>query len=651
MARSMNHWADNYVERRRTAQEAISMVRSGQRVFIGSSCGEPQHLVKSLSEAADRFSDLEIVRLLSLESAPLTMLANKTGRQALDIRSFYLGSARPEVIDVNRRFVTPMNLSAIPRLFRTRRMPINVALIQVSPPDDFGWMSLGVSVDITLAAAWSADLVIAQVNGRMPRVLGRSVVHVNEVDVIVAHDEPLLTVPDLPESERANRIGRLIARLIDDGSTIQISPGTTPRATLLALESRRDLGVHTQFITNEIMQLYAKGVITNRKKGFNEGKLVASTAIGSEYLYEFINDNPAIEFYPSDYVNDSGNIARNHKMVSLNVASVMDLTGQVGADALPQNQFSGVSGMLDFIRGAARSEDGKSILLLLSTADRGRVSRIVPELDDTAVVVPRGDVHYVATEYGVVNLFGKSLQERALAMISIAHPDFRESLFDAAKERGLLGKRRILTDCVRGVYPLKYEEIVTIDGEKVVIRPAKPVDERRIQEHFYNLDKEDVVARFFYEKSSFVREEIEELSQIDYVRNLTMLAVVGEFGFGQVVALGEYLLDPETDLAEVAFSVSRPWQGKGLGKRLLEKLAQAARENGISGLMAYTSPTNRGMIRLFKTLPYRIETQVDGDVVVLRCWFEAVRGGDGPENPAGGGDTSGGEPGRTEAER
>jgi len=625
MAHKMSHWADNYVERRRTAREAIGMIRSGRRVFIGSACGEPQHLVRRLSEAADRFSDLEIVRLLSLESAPLTMIADRTGNQALTIRSFYLGSARPEVIDVNRPFVTPMNLSTIPRLFRTRRMPVNVALIQVSPPDDFGWMSLGVSVDITLAAAWSANLVIAQVNENMPRVLGRSVVHVNEVDVVVEHDEPLLTVPDLAESERANRIGRLITRLIDDGSTIQISPGTTPRATLLALESRRDLGVHTQFITNEIMQLYAKGVINNRKKGFNDGKLVASTAIGSEYLYEFINDNPAIEFYPSDYVNDPGTIARHRRMVSLNVASVMDLTGQVGADALPQNQFSGVSGMLDFIRGAAQSEDGKSILLLLSTAMHGKVSRIVPMLDDTAVVVPRGDVHYVATEYGVVNLFGKSLQERALAMISIAHPDFRETLFNAAKQSGLLGKRRILTECIRGVYPVRYEEIITIDGQEVVIRPAKPVDERRIQEHFYHLHREDVVARFFYEKSSFVREEMEELSQIDYVRNLTMLAVVGEFGFGRVVAVGEYLLDPESDLAEVAFSVRRPWQGKGLGKRLLAKLAEAARENGISGLMAYTSPTNTGMIRLFKTLPYRVEIQLDGEVLVLRCWFTAVR--------------------------
>lgn len=624
MAHSTKYWADNYVERQRTGHEAIGMIKSGQRVFIGSSCGEPQHLVRLLSDASDRFSDLEIVRLLSLESTPLTLIANNTGDQALNIRSFYLGSAKPEAIARNRRFVTPMNLSAIPRLFRTRRLAVNVALIQVSPPDDFGWMSLGVSVDITLAAAWSADLVVAQVNEKMPRVLGRSVVHVNEVDVIVAHDEPLLTVPDLPESERANRIGQLIARLIEDGSTIQISPGTTPRATLLALEDRQDLGVHTQFITNEIMHLYAKGVITNRKKGFNDGKLVASTAIGSENLYEFINDNPAIEFHPSDYVNDPGNIARHHKMVSLNVASVMDLTGQVAADALPQNQFSGVTGMLDFIRGAAQSEGGKSILLLPSTAMRGDVSRIVPMLDNTAVVVPRGDVHYVATEYGVINLFGKSLQERALAMISIAHPEFRESLFNVAKRDGLLGGRRGLTEAIRGIYPLKYEEIIKIDGQEVVIRPAKPVDERRIQEHFYNLEKEDIIARFFHEKSSFVREEMEELSQIDYVRNLTMLAVVGEFGFGQVVAVGEYLLDPDTDLAEVAFSVSRPWQGRGLGKRLMAKLADAARENGISGLMAYTSPQNAGMISLFNTLPYRTETKLEASVLVLRCRFDAA---------------------------
>jgi acyl-CoA hydrolase len=619
------YWADNYVEKRCSAQEAIGRIKPGQRVFIGSSCGEPQYLVKKLADAADTFTDIEIVRLLSLESTPLTLIADKTKDQSFNIRSFYLGSAKTKSLARNKRFITPMNLSAVPRLFKTRRLPIHVALIQASPPDDFGWMSLGISVDITLAAALSADLVIVQVNSRMPRVLGHSFIHVNDVTAIVEHEEDLLTIDELPELDAANHIGRLIARLVDDDSTIQISPGTTPQATLLALSEKNDLGVHTQYVTTDIMRLVSMGVITNRKKGFNEGKLVASCAIGSKNLYEFLDDNPAIEFYPSDYVNDPGIISQHNNMVSMNVPMAMDLTGQVAADALSYNHFSGITGMLDFIRGASGSEGGKSILMFTSTTVDGKKSRIVPVLNDTAIVVPRGDVQYVVTEYGAVNLFGKSFQERAMAMISIAHPDFREELFFEARKMGLLGAERTLSESVHGIYPIKLEETREIDGELITIRPAKPVDERRIQEHFYTQDKDDIYSRFFQARTRFVRGDVEGMFQIDYVKNLTLLVVVGEFGFGKVVAVGEYLLDPAKNEAEIAFSVSKEWQGKGLGKIIMKKLSEAARENGISGLMAYTLPRNQGMIKLFKSLPYKTKTLYDGEVVELTCNFNELK--------------------------
>ena len=590
------YWADNYVEKKCTGEKAINMLKAGQRVFIGSSCGEPQYLMRKLAEASDNFTDLEIIRLLSLESTPLTLIADETRDQSFNIRSFYLGSAKPTSIAKNKRFITPMNLSAVPRLFKSKRLPLHAALIQVSPPDDFGWMSLGISVDITLAAAMSAELVIAQVNSRMPRVLGRSFIHVNDVDVIVEHEEELLTVGELPELETANLIGRLIARLVDDGSTIQISPGTTPQSILLALSDKNDLGVHTQFLTNDIMRLVSMGVITNREKGFNAGKLVASSAIGTNDLYEFLDDNPSIEFHPSDYVNDPSIISRHNKMLSMNVAMTMDLTGQVAADALSFNHFSGVTGMLDFIRGSSQSEEGKSILMLTSTNIDGTKSRIVPMLDDTAIVVPRGDVQYVVTEYGAVNLFGKSLQERAMAMISIAHPDFRDELFFEAREMGLLGAERTLSESVHGIYPIKMEETRKIDGELITIRPAKPVDERRIQEHFYNQGKDDIYSRFFSAKSSFVRNDVEGMFYIDYVKDLTLLAITGEIGFGKVVGVAEYLLDPAKNMAEIAFSVSKDWQGKGIGKIILRKLAESARENKISGLFAYTVTDNAAMI-------------------------------------------------------
>jgi acyl-CoA hydrolase/GNAT superfamily N-acetyltransferase len=617
-----SYWPDDYLAKQKTAAQAMALLRRGQRVFIGSACGEPQALVRELAQQSCNYTDIEVVRLMSLETIPLTVIANQSACQTMNVRSFYLGSAKPRQLAVNRRFLTPINLSAVPKLFKTRQMPLHAALIQVSPPDDFGWMSLGVSVDVTLSAAQSADVVIAQVNPRMPRVLGRSFIHVNDVDVIVEQEEELLTVGMAPETESAQMIARHVAKLIDDGSTLQMSLGATPQAILTALSEKNDLGIHTQFLSDGIMNLIAKGVVTNRKKGFIENKTVASGAIGSANLYEFVNDNPGIEFHPSEFVNDPFAIARNRRMVALNVAMAMDLTGQVACDAMPYNLYTGVSGVMDFVRGSMASRAGKNILMLPSTTMDGKSSRIVLGLDNMAVVVPRGDVQYVVTEYGLVNLFGKSLQERALALISIAHPDFRDELFDQAKAAGLLGPERAATEALHGVYPLRLEEVREVHGQQVLFRPAKPTDERSIQEHFYSLDRKDVVSRFFHEKTSFVRTDVASVFQVDYVKDLTIVAVAGEPGYEEIIAVGSYLLDEAKNLAEVAFSVASEWQGRGLSSIIINKLSQAARENGILGLVAYTVPQNQNMIKLFNRLPYRVRTQFDGDMMVLTARFD-----------------------------
>jgi GNAT superfamily N-acetyltransferase len=390
------------------------------------------------------------------------------------------------------------------------------------------------------------------------------------------------------------------------------------------LSNKNDLGIHSQYLTDDIMHLYAKGVINNRKKGINEGKLVASAAIGSTDLYEFLHNNPAIDFRPSDYVNDPFVISQHFRMVSMNVAQTMDITGQVATEASAQTFYAGVSGIPDFVRGARRSQGGKSILMLASTSEDGSRSNIVPMLDNLAVTVPRGDVHYVVTEFGAVNLFGKSLQERVMAMIGIAHPDFREGLFDQAKDLGMIGSERTLGEAVRGIYPIQLEETIDVDGEQITIRPAKPVDERRIQEHYYNLDKDDIFSRFFHDKTSFGRDVVVTKSQIDYKKDLTLVAIVGEFGFGRVVAVGESMLLVDNNMAEVAFSVDHAYQGKGLGRRILRKLAMAARENGIAGLLAYTAPHNKAMIGLFRTLPYKVKSFYDGDGITLRCRFDEL---------------------------
>ncbi len=618
------YWADNYVAKKQDADHAIESIRSGQLVFIGSACGEPQALVRALAGHAKYFSGLEIIRMMSRETASLTEIANQSHDMTLNLRQIYLGGSSDDSISRNKRFITPMNVSEVPDLFISRRLPINVALIQVAPADDFGWMSLGISVDVTLAAANSADLVIAQVNPCMPRIMGQSFIHVNDVDVIVEYEEDLLTLSPKPPSSVATMIGKNISRLIQDGSTLQVGLDSASQATLQALCDKNDLGFHSLYLTDDIMHLYAQGVINNRKKGINEGKLMASAALGSAELYEFLNNNPGVDFRPSDYVNDPFVIAQHHRMVSMNVAKAVDLTGQVTIEAASQTNYAGVSGVADFVRGAKRSVGGKSILMLNSTTADGKKSNIIPTMTHETVVVPRGDVQYVATEYGVVNLLGKSLQGRAMAMISIAHPDFRDELFQAAKEDGLIGSEKSLGEAVRGIYPVRFEERLEVDGQVITIRPAKPVDDRRIQEHYYQLKKEDVFRRFFHEKTIFGRTEVEGKSQADYIKDFALVGVVGEFGFDKVIAVGEYLLLSDSNMAEVAFSVSSEFQGKGLGKIFLRKLAAAAKENGIAGLIAYTSPQNKAMVQLFKTLPCKVTTSFDGDALSLRCRFDTT---------------------------
>jgi len=569
------YWADNYQQNRLPVDKAIARIRSGQRVFIGSSCGEPQHLVKGLADASLMFTDLEIVRLFSAESTSLSRIADQSKSQNLNIRSFYLGFANSESFKGDLHFITPINLSEIHRLIKLRMLPIQVALIQVTPPDDFGWMSLGISIDVIASAAEAADLVIAQVNRKMPRVQGRSNIHVNDIDIFVEHDEELRAIGQYPDVAAAHDIARYVSRLVDDGSTMQMSLGTTSDANITALMEKNDLGIHTQYVTNTIMKLMAMGVVTNRKKGFNDGKIICSNAIGTKNLYDLLDNNSVVEFHPSQYVNDPRIISQNNKMVAMNIEMVamnigkeIDLTGQVAADALAYNNFSGVTGIVDFFRGASMSEGGKSILMLTSTRNNDRESRIVPVLHNSAVVLPRGEVRYVVTEYGSVNLFGKSIQERAIALISIAHPDFRDMLFDQARELGLLGPERSLREEMHSIYPLHLEETRVINRQEITFRPVKLTDERPLQEHYYGLDQIDVVSRFFHEKTSFVSKQIESTFIIDYSRDLTIVAVEGEPGYERVLAVGEYYMNADTNLAEIAFSVQKEWQGRGLSERV-----------------------------------------------------------------------------------
>ena len=614
----------NYQSKLRTADEAVRMIRSGQRVFIGSSCGEPQHLVDALMDNAGYFSDVEIVRLLSLEGSLLALMADEYRGHKFHVRSIYQGSDQTKGLRANKRFITPITLYAVPDLFKRGLLPLHFALIQVSPPDDRGWMSLGISVDVTLAAAQSAGMVVAQVNPRMPRVHGHGFIHLDDVDIIVEKEEELLSAFKLPEYESADEIAAISAKLVDDGSTIQLGLAELSGPIAQALSKKNDLGVHTEILSDELMELVSQGVVTNRYKGFNDGKLLASGALGSQKLYQWLHNNVSIEFRPSDYINHPAIIAQNKKMVAINFARTMDLTGQVYADALPQNHFSGVTGMFDFFMGAAMSPGGKSVVVIPARSIDDKSSRIIAKTDLGSIAIPKGYVSYVVSEFGMVNLLGKNIEERAMAMISLAHPDYRDDLFHHAQEEGLIDRNRTLSESLFGIYPVHMEEKRVYDGQQVTFRPAKPVDDRMIQEHFYEMDEKDVRTRFFSMRRNFYREDMENLFQVDYIKNLSIVAVTGEVGFEKVIGLGVYALEHGT-VAEVAFSTSKEWQGKGIAGVILHKLVEAARKNGITGLIAYMLATNTAMIKLFKKLPYEVRATFEGETLVLRCDFDRAK--------------------------
>jgi acyl-CoA hydrolase len=413
-----------------TVEEALRCVRSGDRVWIHPGCATPEPLAKALAARAPELTDVEVVHMLTFGEANYTKpeMAGHFRHRAL-----FMGANVREAVNAGRADFVPIFLGEIERLFWSGALPIDVALVQVSPPDHQGFCSLGVSVDTTLTAAKHARIVVAEVNQQMPRTMGDCFLRLNEIDYLVPTDRPLLELPSHPMTELHRAIGRNIADLIEDGSTLQMGIGGIPDAVLFYLHDKNDLGVHTEMFSDGLLELVKEGVVNCERKTLHPHKIIASFVIGSRPLFDFVHNNPLVEFHPVYYTNDPYVIAQNQKMIAINAALQVDLTGQVCSDSIGHRFYSGFGGQTDFIRGAARSKGGKPIIALPSTARDGEVSRIVPVLDSGAGVVDtRADVHYVVTEFGVAHLFGKSVRERAHELIRIAHPRFREELTDWA---------------------------------------------------------------------------------------------------------------------------------------------------------------------------------------------------------------------------
>lgn len=416
-----------------TAEEAVSFVRSGSRVYLGGGAGVPQVLEHAMAQRGPALENIEVTHVLTFAGGSyLDPVHSKTFRH----KALFIGPNAREAVNQGRADYVPVFLSEAPGLFRDGSLPLDIAFIQVSPPDAHGFCSFGVEVGVTKPAAEAAKLVIAEINPNMPRVLGDSFIHLSQIDYAVEVDYPL------PEADYRNitavhhKIAQNIAELIPDEATLQLGIGAIPNAVLTELDGKSNLGIHSELFSDGVIELVQKGVITNSAKTLHPGKIVAGFLFGSQKLYDFVHDNAMIELHPTEYVNDPFVIAQNNKMVAINSAIEIDLTGQVCADSIGEHLYSGIGGQLDFIRGASRSKDGKAIIALPSTA-KGEISRIVSNLKPgTGVVTTRGDVHHVVTEFGVANLHGKSIRERARALIQIAHPDFRDELNYFARQKG-----------------------------------------------------------------------------------------------------------------------------------------------------------------------------------------------------------------------
>jgi acyl-CoA hydrolase/GNAT superfamily N-acetyltransferase len=605
-------------EKLKSAEDAVTMIQRGSRVFIGTGCGEPQQLIRSMVANA-KLQDIMIYQMLSMTLAEF--VDDPSFLRRFSMKLFFISSHMRKAAFEGKIDYLPTYLSQIPRLFASHRIGLDVALVQVSPPDEFGYCSLGVSVDITRSGVENASMVIAQVNPKMPRIWGDSFVHVDDLDVIVWHEEPLVeALPSIKDEKIALRIAFFVNQLIDDGATLQIGFGQLPYAILKYLDDKKDLGIHTQLITDGFLPLFKKKVITNKRKNYLPGRVVASLCMGSDKIYEFVNNNPMFYFRSSEFVNDPTVIARNDNLVSISSALEVDLTGQVCSDSTGYMFYSGIGDQVDFLRGSAMSDGGFSIIALPSTAQNGEVSRIVPHLSEGAgVATTRGDVNFIITEYGIAELQGKGIYQRVMELAQIAHPKFREELIEFAKKRHYIFKDQLPPSSEDLLFLEAYKRNFTMkNGKTVEFRPLLPSDEFGYRNFFYSLQEETIYFRFFYRMQLFSHEVVQkQWASVDYRKNMSIVGLVQKGGHKEIMAIGSYADDGGR--AEVAFVVREDFQGMGTASFMLEMLEGIARENDYTGFTATVLKENAAMLHVFrKRYPdAKINASGGGDIEII----------------------------------
>jgi acyl-CoA hydrolase/GNAT superfamily N-acetyltransferase len=627
-ATSLEEWKKIYPEKFASENEIFKHIRRGQHIFVTSGCGEPQYLISAMTKYVESnpkaFFDAEIIQIYSLGIAPYTHEKFKSNFRH---NSFFIGNNTRENVNKGAADYTPISLSDIPALINSGIVPIDIALIQTSFPDEHGFLSLGVSVDMVKTATEKASLVIAQINSYMPRTHGDGFIHIKDVNFIIPHDAPLLEIQRSFSEEKTlslQRIGIYVSRLIQDADTLQVGYGSIPNAIMAHLYNKKNLGIHTELLTEGIVNLIKAGVIDNSKKTLNRGKTVATFCMAKSETYQYIHDNPSIIFRTVDYTNNPMIIARNDNIVAINSALEIDLTGQATSESIGSMFYSGIGGFHDFMRGALLARNGKTILAMKSTAANETLSRIVPTLSASAgVTLCRADVRYVVTEHGIAYLHGKNIRERAMALISIAHPKFQPWLIEEAKKKGLIYQDQAYIPGERGRYPETLETYrTTKTGFQLFLRPVKITDEPLLKDFYYSLSDRSLHRRFMSWRTDIPHERLQDFVIIDYTKEISILAIVGSQENEIIVGLGQYGVDEATHTAEVAVAVRDDYQNRGIGSELLSYLTYLAKREGLLGFTAEVFVENKPMLQVFEQGGFDITRQTEVGVYHLKMAFK-----------------------------
>ena len=598
-----------------TTAEAVATLPKGAHVFVGSGAATPNTFIAALEDAAAEHPGTRLLHFLT-RAEP-----DHPRRPVLSHRTWYVSRDMLPLLPSGNVDYAPLLLRDVPRLLEMGRLEVDVAVVQVSEPDAGGMCSLGASVGLAASMIKAAPMVIAEVNAAMPRTRGDTLVPFDVFDAVVEVEARMLEY--LPHSDLGpviEDLARYVARLVPDGATLHTGPGLLASEVLKRLAGRRHLGVHSDVITDPVLDLIEAGVVTGQLKSMSRGKVVASLAMGTQRLYDAIDNNRLFSFRPIDQVSNPDIVARQNQMVSITQAYSLDLTGQVCAESRDGVPYGGVGSTPVFHYGAARSRGGRAIVCLPSVDAAGESSIRGFLSPSEPVTIPRYESHWVVTEYGSAFLYGMTTRQRAVALIEIAHPDHRDDLLAQAKELGLVPKDQAQRS--RRAYPVEDERTITLkDGRQVVLRPTKTTDARLLQDLFYRLDPEDVRTRFFRNLSSMTRQMAEHLTSVSYEREMAFAAVTGEAEHEEIVATSSYYVDPSTRLADVAYLVDPDWQGLGLGTALHSRTAQYAAAHGVRGFTADVLADNEAMVEVFRRGPGEVSVQTRYGVMEITVLF------------------------------